>query len=402
MADTIVVENVSGFTSGNESLWGPYWSDISTGVIIAQQDATTLIMSRTTDKGATWTESDFLTSVDCRGCAAFYDKELDDTGTLVYFVTTDDDNNDLVFRTIDVADGSFGTQKTIDASFTVEASDNRIFIVKCEGGNLLMGAVNTDPGVCYRSTDGGANWTSRTTPWVDEADDHVIGFPVDVDDGDACVIFWDSSASAISIKMYDDSENTWTETAIVSDFNDDSAHINMDGIRRISDKHVLFGAHSDDDTTGDDFQTWDLTVDSIASPTVTAKTNIFTNQGESAQAAMVINQQNDDLYMVIMEGGTWISEVDVVRYKSDDGMGTWDGGTTLQEDGQDDFRRSQGGRSIGDAGGRIMYSWFNDDLVDIFVNENTDIEIAAVVAGGGGLRNPTAGPMTLRTPMGAR
>ena len=57
-------------------------------------------------------------------------------------------------------------------------------------------------------------------------------------------------------------------------------------------------------------------------------------------------------------------------------MGTWG---TEQAYGilDDDIRMTHLGRTVGNAGGRVMASFYNDDLDDILVNDGNDVEIAA-------------------------
>jgi hypothetical protein len=245
-------------------------------------------------------------------------------------------------------------------------------------GNLLV-AFSTQVEIeCYRSIDSGANWTDRADVFETATEeDWVLLFPADVDAGDCCALFWDRSANAISVKMYDDSANTWTETAISSGMTFDALHMNMDGAIRHSDNHLLMAAHSFNDNAFDDIHTWDLTVNSIASPTVTAKTDVVTDQGESAQVSVHINQQNDDVRVAYLKGGTWEATVDAVYHLSTDDMGTWDAESAYSEAAADDLRLVHAGRTVGDAGGRYQPAFWNDDLNDIFVNETNDVEIAA-------------------------
>lgn len=87
-----------------------------------------------------------------------------------------------------------------------------------------------------RSVDAGANRTSRADVFEAAAEeDWVLLYPANTaDTADACAIYRDISANAVSIKMYDDSADTRTETAIVS-ATDSTTYINMDGAIRHSD-----------------------------------------------------------------------------------------------------------------------------------------------------------------------
>ena len=198
------------------------------------------------------------------------------------------------------------------------------------------------------------------------------------------MLYWDGSASEISVKMYDDSADTWTETVVVTGMTKDENHINMGLAVRHSDGAILWAAHSDDDNSSDDLRTGEIIPDSLASPTITAKTNIFTNQAESAQTFVWINQQNDEVRVGHLKGSpTWQATTLAVFHISTNGMTSWGAEQAYGEDTADDFRRFTAGRTVDDAGGRFQPVFYNDDLGNIYVNENNDAEITAAGGGGG-------------------
>jgi len=380
MADTTVDSAAEGELDQKRGLWGPYWSDKDTGVIIFIDDGTDLHFRRTTDAGAGWSSETTIKAGSIMGFAAYADMEVPgDSGTLIHIAYLDDTATDTVYyRSLDVSDGTLGTEQTITTA-TIDAtpSFNRIAITKAVNGNLLVVFSTQTEGPCYRSTDSGANWTSRTDPIENPAsEDFITLYPADVDDGDCVILFGDRGAEEMSIKMYDDSANTWTETS-VGTFEQNFDEHYFDAAIRLSDKHLLVALWNIADLSTSDLNTYDITVDSIASPTVTAKTDVVTNQDESAYCGMIINQQNDDVYVAYAKGGTLNSSTDVVFHKSDDDMATWETESAYSEDTADDIRLIHGGRSVTSLGGRIQFSWFNDDLNDIFVNLTNDIEITA-------------------------
>lgn len=388
MADTTVDDTVNGQIDTRQGAWGPYWSDISTAVIIYVDSDNDLQYARTTDKGANWTLVELLVGTIHR-LAAWYDQETPgDTGTLVHFVYMESAGDDFFYRTIDVTDATLGTERTIAALTTVDTNggDLKVCLTKSRNANLYAGYYSDGSQEIdfLRSVDAGVNWVSRAALYEAGAgnNDFARLFPANTgDDADICALYWDSSVNDITVKMYDDSANTWTETNIDTDATDNSSLVNMDGAIRHSDSHLLMGFHSNDDNAGDDLRTYDLTVDSIASPTITAKTNIFTNQGESAQAAVFINQQNDDVYFAYVKGNpSWAATCDIVYHISTDGMGVWGSEQAYSEASPDDLRYVQSGRTVGDDGGRYQPIWFNDDLLDLFINEVNDVEIAASAA----------------------
>ena len=91
---------------------------------------------------------------------------------------------------------------------------------------------------------------------------------------------------------------------------------------------------------------------------------------------MMINQQNDDLYVAYTTGTTTGS---ILYKKSDDDGGTW-GAATAMSATSDDHRLIMGGTSVGDEGGRWQPIWFNDDLIDLVTNTDNSVEISAVSA----------------------
>lgn len=382
MVDTLVDSNVTN-SLDIRGMSGPYWTDENTAAMIFLNQFDQLVYARTTDGGVNWTSTVADTST--QEIIAFFDKEVPgDTGNVLHILYLETEGtNSISYRSLDIATNTLGAQRFIESGITPNSTlgRNRLAITKTQNGNLMVAFETFLETRCYRSTDSGVNWTSRTNLFEAADIDWALMFPANTTDGgDAAAIYWDASSDEISIKMYDDSANTWTETSISTGMNSDTGYLGMDASVRHSDNHILLAAHSNDDHPTDDLRTWDLTVDSIASPTVTAKTNIFTNQDNSVQAAVVINQQNDDVYVAYIKGGTWFLSTDVVFHKSEDGMTTW-GTEQAYSQTTDDIRLVHGGRTVTSAGGRVQWSFYNDDLADIFVNLVNDIAIPAAAVG---------------------
>jgi len=382
MADTTVnaAVHVSLHRTTNAGI-GPYWSDISIGVIINIDPNDDMVFQRTTDKGVGWAETLIQTGT-TRNYAVYYDKETPkDIGTLIHNIWLDEVDGNAYYRTVDVADASLGTLRTIDSSVTVDATENRnkCAITKTRSGNLI-GAFSTQTEIeCYRSTDSGANWTAIADVYeAGNQEDWVMLFPADTgDDDDACAIFWDRSADEISLKMWDNSVGTWTETSISGTMLDSGASLmHMDGSTRHSNGHVYLVAWNIRDDPGADLKTWDLTVDSIASPTITARADVQTNRAESNDCGMWINQQNNEVRVIYNKGGTALALTDCVYHISTDGMVSWGTEQAYSEAAADDIREISAGRTTGpSSGGRFQIAFQNDDLNDIFVNLVNDTEI---------------------------
>lgn len=388
MADTLVAGAPHPASDEVQTPWGPYWSSTSIGVVIFMDSGQDVSFARTDDSGASWNITQIFNGQAVQ-VACWYDKETPgNSGTLIHIAWPDFIGDDFVYYiTVDVSDGSVGTQRTVDGTVTVAGSStlNRIAITQTVSGNIIVAFSTQTEIECYKSAD---NFATAGTDIADvfetaTEEDWCLLFPAaTADDDDVCALFWDRSADEISLKVYDDSGDAWTEKSISGSMTNDFAHINMDGSVRHSDSHILMAAHSNDDDAGDDLMTWDLTVDdpTAANCTVTAKTNIFTDQAEAAQVSVWINQQTDQVRIAYLKGGTWLATVDVVYHISNDGMGSWGGEQAYSEGGPDDFRVVHAGRTVGNAGGRYQPSFYDDDEIDIYINEVNDTEIAAAAA----------------------
>ena len=398
MADTTVATSVSSFQD-LQGMFGPYWIDKDIGIIIYSDTGQDLTFARTTDAGASWTPTQ-IESGSAFVISSWFDQETPgDSGTLLHITWLDALDDEAKYVSVDISDGSVGTIRTIDSGITVATlGENRTSITKTVSGNLIVAFSTQTEIECYKSSD---NFATAGTAIADPfetatEEDWLLLYPANTgDDNDACGIFWDRSANVISAKMYDDSENLWDESTIDVFNNNSATYINMDASVRHSDNHILLAAHSAHDFSGDDLRTYDINPNSISSPIRTDKTNIFTDQVESAQCAVIINQQNDDVYVAYLKGGTWLDSTDIVFHKSDDGMGTW-GSEQAYNETTDDNRLVHGGRTVGNSGGRIQWSWYNDDNTDIFVNLVNDIEISAT--GGDPTITPSALSLTLVQP----
>jgi len=396
VADT-KVNDTAGGVDVSEGQWGPYY--ISTGAsgkgVVAFIDGNDdPSVCRTTDGGVTtpWSKSVFE-NVRAMKLSAYFDQETPgDNGILAHVVWLDITGNDCHYRTVNIDDGSLGTQRLVDGAITVfDGKDrNRLAVTKTRNGNLLV-AFSTQVEVkCYRSVDDGATWVARDDVFeTGVQEDHVLLFPANTgDDADACALFWDRSANEITVKMYDDSAtagNQWKEksTPIFTSMFDDVQHILMDGATRHSDGLILGVAHTAHDTAGDDLVTFTVNPNDITDPpVVTTTAKVFTDQAESGQCCIHINQQNNDVRIAHLKGNpTWNLTVDVVFHKSIDDMANWTDEGVYQQAATGDFRRVTAGRTTGNSGGFFQPLFVEDPGDDLFVNLVNDVAIAASVGG---------------------
>jgi len=404
MADIAVKTGISANASTILSTWGTYYISKDIGICIYEEEtARDLLFARTTngsDASPTWTQGGTAITTDqTRNLACYLDRETPgDTGALLHVAYMVQSPNEIRHRTVDISDGTLGTEHVIDTGVTVVASgDNqRITIAKSRSGNLMVAFVTAADIECYTAASPYTSWTDRADVFEATGADQCLLFPANTgDDNDFAAWFWDESADQISCKIFDDSDGTpgsWFETTILSSMVEELFRMHFDGATRHSDGLLLGCAHTDHATSTDDLKTWTVNPN-VVGPTsvgVSIKTDVFTDQAESGYCALHINQQNDDVRIAYMKGGTWNATVDVVYKVSTDDMATWgteadptDGNDeTYSEAVADDVVNVHATRSTGNDGGRFQPAFLNKDTDILYVNKVNDVEIAASVAGG--------------------
>ena len=385
MADLETAADIDRNTDQGQMLWGPYFSGPDTCVDVWHDDGDDIVYNRSTnatDASPSWAKTE-ITAGTARQIACFYDKQIPgNAGTLIHIVWMDEVDGSVYYRTLDVATDTLGTQRTVASGITVAAQIyfSRCCIAVAVNGNIGIGYETQDEIDFLISDDSGATWTSQTSnPYEsDGQEDWALGFPADVDAGDMAFLFWDRSANEISVKMYDESADSISETSILTSMADTTSFIQMAAQVLHSDKKVYGVAHTIFDDSTDDLVSFVVTPDSISSPTiVTSTAAIFTNQAESVQCAMAINQQNDDVYVFYLKGGTYGSSMDVVYHKSTDKMVSWGSEQAYSEQTADNFKNLSASASVDDDGGQIMASFYEEGAGKLFVNHPNSIDIAA-------------------------
>jgi hypothetical protein len=282
-----------------------------------------------------------------------------------------------------------------------------VTITKTRSSNLLV-AAETTGGVSdtFRSLAGtslGTSWTTRANVYegINSIDDAWL-FPANTaDNSDAAAIFYDRTSSEISLKMYDDSGNSWTESTVYSPVVFEGIGPSIDAVMRHSDGNVLVAFHTDMDATTDSLKTYDVSVSSIATPTITSAADVFANQAESGLIALMVDQNTDDIYAAYGKAvsSAFLTSVSVVYHKSSDGMSNW-GAENAYSETADDYRDITAGRSVSSNGGRWQPVFFDDDDVDLYVNLVNDVDIPAVAAAASSFRNELLSPILFDLPFG--
>lgn len=381
MADTAVdtglstSSNTPGFTP-----YGPFWISTTKGAVFFVDANSDMCARITTDGGASWGSLIAAEAGTVATFSVFFGRQNPgNSGTLVYAAWSDSALSRIRYAEFDIDAGTWSSPVDAGAATSI-AGGTMSFIAVSRSGNRIVGHVrNANNTLCRRSTDG-SSWSNAAAPFESNVFDDTMGVSVNTgDNDDAGILFLDRSATELSVKMYDWSADTWTETAIGTSA-EDFATYPFGQCTRVSDGVVIVAAWTQVDNAASDLKVYSCALTSISTPTISTLTNIITDQAESIGAGVFVDPNTDDIYVAYATGTTYTSSLNVYYKKSTDDGSTWGSQTAYGEDADADIRTVTGG-ACGTAGGRFQPLFFNDDLNDIFVNLTNDIEIAA--AGGG-------------------
>ncbi len=381
--DTTFNDLESGYSPTMRGMWGPYWKSTKIAYIIYLDADNSIVYRKTTDSGATWSEPVTISSDTPESLSVWYDKHTPgDTGTKLHVAWLDDDDKNIGYRSLDVSNDSLGTETLVATSYYGD-SVPQISITKARGGNLyihwVMSYSQDNSQGFHRSTDGGDNWTSRTEDFENSNLDYSMLFPGNESDNqDIWMVYWDGSADTISLKVYDNSGDSWSETTISTGMEDytggEFGANEFSGAVRASDNHLILAARND--YYGDaapDLMVWDIG----GTGSITAKTNVLTDLRYAAHAEVFIDQNTNDIYVsyIHSDGPTNIDIVNIYYKKSADGGASWGSETQMSANTADTFRMPKSGHSVGDSGGYYMIAWveINDD--DILLNASNAVAI---------------------------
>ncbi len=392
MADVTIHPTAVSLTNERDALHGPYWINPTTGYVITLDNNGHIQTRKTADSGATWALQDAAgepPDIGNRSMSAWYDKETpENTGTLIHiaYVNT---NNDVRYIQFDTSADTYGTERTVD-SLTISSSstDQDCSVTVSKSGRVYVAArgdfeqdtENTDHSMRSSSDGFASDNVSEASPY--SADEEVVKlFPgADADEDDISAVVFDAINQDLEFWKFDASVNSWSDTAIDTAISTTGTEGRLykglfDAVIRQSDENILVAYFNDFNSTTGDFKCVDITQ---ATPTITDKTDLHTDIRQSGFPSILINQQNDDVYVAYAgsdaDDETLTSTVRVYFKKSDDGMATWG---TEQTYGilNDDIRTTSLGRTIGGEGGRIMPAFHNEDLSDALINDGNDVLI---------------------------
>lgn len=301
---------------------------------------------KTTNGGATWgTAVDIFT-----GTVSAFDVWYDqwtpgDTGRNIHIAYIEDGTDDVAYVRFNTTNDAQDVEVDIIAlTSTVPARGVFCSITKARGGNLLC-AFDIDAGAekgMYKSTDSGATWSAMTDP-IEATLDQCMLFPANAaDPNDIWLLYDDDSTTELTIKTYDDSGNSFAESAALTFDNnatDLTGQYGFSGSIRHSDGHLIFAFFNAYDAAGEDFlcYDWDGT-------TATALTALTTDIDDMYYPSVYLNEDQPDYIYIAYVGKSDGSEalatgVGIYYALSKDRGLTWTKDIAYSETAATDFRQ---------------------------------------------------------------
>lgn len=295
---------------------------------------TDLAYAKSADSGRTFGTPVVIHAGTYEKFAVWFDKWTPgDSGAVAHIWAIENGIDDVNYFSLDVSTdtlGNGGAPVVVFAGTTVATTSGNMEIsgAKSRGGNLYV-AFDIDAGAetgFYRSIDAGATWAARTDCNEATSDFYLLFPGNDADSQDMYLVYWDRSADEISLKVHDDSANSWGETSVATGMADVSTSLiqpQFSGAVRLSDGHLLIAAWNSRDVATADLLTWDIN----GAASITAKANVITDIDDCQCVILTLGPTETvhATYIGKSDGTETVSTaVKIYRKSSSDGMATWD------------------------------------------------------------------------------
>lgn len=367
------------------------WKNEKEGYLIYTDGNSDLKYLETSNGGESW-NSNLIRTGAIYSFSVWYDKwTSENLGDLIHIAYVDDeDGDDVHYYNLNTTNNQLSSKSTIFPGSTLAITGVNDFDIVKSRGNMIYVGGTIDTGVenfFYNSSDNGATWSSKSN--VNEGDsDRIIFSPCnEPNPNDICAIYLDISVNDLTIKVFNSTSNSWSESSILENsITETDDYFQMDATYRHSDNHTLLAIWEGVYIASPDPAI--LFYDITDIDTYTKKTDIYAADNEPANIGLMIDQQTNNIYAAYTVGST--SASDVYYKNSSDGGSTWSS-ATLYDDHSDDIKGCYAGTSIGNDGGRFAPVFFNDDLNNLYNNYSASVIIENnYINFGGGVINDSA------------
>ena len=383
----IVIDNDPDGSFNNQSQFGMVWTSPTVAYVFFNVSAR-IQYRKSIDGGLTWGARTQISSLAARRFVIYYDRwTAGDVGNEVH-IFFGRSGTDASYISFDTSTDTIGSVVVIDAAVNPSFDANFcLSMAKARGGNL--GVVGWHHGGAAAGTNDRGFWTSPSpyTTWTKEADptetntekEDILLFPGnELDDQDFWLVYHDESTQQVSLKVYDDSLNSWSETAItgagdVSGSGSNSG-LSIAGTVRHSDGHLFLTVKTV--PTANDFRSWEIN----GAASIVERGVVISVEPDTFQLGMMIDQNSGRLYTVYSNPFT---THDIFFHTSDDGAVTWSGAVQFNAVTMTFASTVSVTRSIGAQGGKFMPVWVRSEGLNpnfLETNDDNSVTISALSA----------------------
>lgn len=264
---------------------------------------------KSTDDGVTWSQPVAVKAGAVVLYAVWFDRwNPGDTGTLVHIAYVDAGAHDVFFRTLDTSSDTLGTELTVfNGASAVGGANSCVSLTKSRAVSpRVYIAFDMDAGTetgFYKSDDYPPTAFSVKDNGINEgvSDYYHLAPGNESDLADIYAWFWDRSADELSLKVYDDSANSWSEVNVITgmvDVASTTVSSQFSLAVRPSDGHVFLVAWSNSDSANADLRIWEVT----NSGSIVERTNVVLNSGDDQGACSIAIEAGTERIFVFYLG----------------------------------------------------------------------------------------------------
>ncbi len=297
--------------------------------IVYMDGVSDVVYIKSTDGGKSWSNPIAVFVGTARTVAVWYDRWSGRSSDKVRIAYTEDINSDILYRDLDISTDTLGTETTVFNGAS-SGGNGALTIVTGRDGRIAV-AGSIDAGLedgAWSSTDDGATWGDTIAdPSEGGSTDQYFLLPGwNADQADLMLVFGDASANGLSVKRYDDSANTWTETAIIADgsFIDTTpanTYPHVACVADLANSRNIIAAWTQVDTANADLRCFIIDDTTITETSANVVLNSSDDQGLAAVAIDIDTGAWWVFYAGKSDGSeTWFSSVKIYfKISTDDG-----------------------------------------------------------------------------------
>lgn len=319
------------------------YTSASDGYVFYADLNSDLLYSKTTDGGQSWGGGVTVRTGTVNAFCTWFDRWTPgDSGNIIHIWYGDTGTDLLYYRSLDTSTDTLGTEQTVYTGTTLGAGRGTIVSgTKARGGNLLctfaLDANGNGERGTYRSTDGGSTWSSRASLGEAITAQRFLLFPGNESDNqDIWCLYLDATANTVTLKTYDDSANSVSESSsivtVADNITDGTGQYPIAGAIRHSDGHLIAVVYTEYDSATGDFNAYDIN----GAGSITFLTALATNVDDTYYPAVYIDNATDDIYVGYsgkLDGTETITtSVNVYYAKSTNGGTSWTSNIAYSED----------------------------------------------------------------------